>query len=46
MKRFQVREKIGADYHVYAEFKDRKDARRYMSKLSDPSAFDIKVVES
>jgi hypothetical protein len=45
-KVFQVREKIGTLYHVYAEFKHQQDALHYMSALMDTSKFDIPVVNT
>lgn len=41
---YQVREKIGPLYHVYTEFKEQKDAIKHISKLMNPSNFDIPVV--
>lgn len=43
-KVYQVREKIGTLYHVYAEFKEQQDALKYMSALMDASKFDVPLV--
>lgn len=45
MKVYQVRERIGGEYHIYEEFNTPILAQRYISGLDDPAKFDIKVVE-
>lgn len=45
MKIYQVRERIGGDYHVYDEFESPIEARKYISKLDGSRAIEVKQVD-